>query len=217
MIVAWDIETCPLPIRAMRDPQRRRFALDYRREAMKDRARSVGEIAAKVGALNPFLGWVCCISVVAGDTAAAPRTPKSYTAADPALEGDLLRRFWADVAKLPKTPTWVSFNGKQFDAEFLMTRSLRHHVQPTRTDLLDRNRWKFFPHCDLAGLWQSQRPGLADLCDLLSLPSPKEGEVSGGSVWRAVQLGQIAEVAAYCERDVLATLAAYALLQGVIF
>ena len=46
--------------------------------------------------------------------------------------------------------------------------------------------------------------GLEDLCDLLSVPTPKS-DMDGSQVAGAVEDGRIDEVAAYCERDAVAT------------
>jgi hypothetical protein len=51
----------------------------------------------------------------------------------------------------------------------------------------------------------SVRISLDKLCKALSIPTPKDGGITGATVWDAVQEGRIAEVAAYCAGDVLAT------------
>lgn len=57
--------------------------------------------------------------------------------------------------------------------------------------------------------------GLEDLCDLLSVPSPK-AEMCGAAVAEAVSAGRIADVARYCEGDVARTLDCYFRLAGQI-
>jgi len=46
---------------------------------------------------------------------------------------------------------------------------------------------------------------LSLLCDHLGVPSPKEGEIKAKDVEAAFKAGGIDKIAAYCERDIVAT------------
>lgn len=215
MFVAWDIETCPLPVDGYTERQQRRHDLLLRREASRHPDEEEQDLARKVSSLHPSLGWICCISVVGASDPDAPRQPRSYTAATPDAERAMLEEFWADVARLPDRVLWITFYGKDFDAEFLLTRSLRHGILPARQDLLDRYPWRNQPHCDISGLWRKSAMGLADVCELLGVADPK-GEMSGADVAETLASKGIEAVAAYCERDALATMQCYARLRAVL-
>ncbi|RMH53149.1 MAG: exonuclease [Bacteroidetes bacterium] len=170
----------------------------------------------KVRSLHPMLGWICCISVVGANPDGSLRTPVSFTAAGPDEEEALLRAFWDRVGRLERyRVTWVTFNGKAFDAEFLRTRSLVWELIPPRLDLFDDYLYGFHPHCDLKCLWRRSAVRLEDVCDLLGVPSPKQ-EMNGDGVCAALQAGDLDAVRRYCEADAVATLRCFQRLRPVI-
>ncbi len=226
LVVAFDVETCPLPDDRLGPRARRRLAMllaadarrraaphgwDAPRDAAADDAAADAERRAR--SLHGALGWVCCVSLVRLGPDGAPCAPRSFSAAHPDGEAALLADLWATLARLPGAVRWVSFCGKTFDAEFLATRSLAHGLAPSRPDLLHRHPYVHHPHLDLASLWRRTDMGLADLCELVGIASPKHGPgdapVDGSGVAAAVADGRLADVVAYCERDAVATLHAY--------
>jgi hypothetical protein len=86
---------------------------------------------------------------------------------------------------------------------FVEARSAAHSICPTRKGLRNTCPYGHKPHADLAWLGP-QHYGLDGLCDLLGVPSPKS-DVDGSGVADLVAGGRTGEVAAYCERDVVAT------------
>lgn len=209
--IAFDIETCPQPVTSLSDRQKRRLDLELARELERlpeaEREGRRDEISRKVRSLHAALGWICCISVVRLDPSGEILTPRSYTAAHMGQEKDMLARFWADVAKMPDMAVWVSFNGKRFDLDWLFTRTLAHGLRLINRRLLRRNPYDNQGHVDLATLWKAHM-GLADVCDLLGVENPK-AELDGSGVDAAVRAGRIADVARYCEADVVATMRCY--------
>ena len=203
-LVAWDIETCPIPVGALSPAQRRRLEKDVQRLVEQDPALTAEEASRKARSLSPFLGWVCCVAAVSGALGGGHRAPRSWSCSEPDAEADLLRRFWSAVAAVPSTVVWVTFNGKRFDAPFLLARSLRHRIAPTQRRLLDRYPYRHRPHADLAWVWPRQC-SLDGLCDHLGVASSK-GTRTGADVAGAVEEGRIEEVARYCEADTVATL-----------
>lgn len=225
-IIAFDIETCPLPDEALGPRAQRRLGLLVERE--RRRAERDGstfddaEAARRAQSLHGALGWVCCASFVRLGADGVPRTPHSFSAATAADERALLADLWDTLARMPRTVLWVSFHGKGFDAEFLATRSAAHGLAPSRRDLLHRHPYVHHPHLDLAGLWRRSDMGLDDACELLGVSSPKasaEGHpeaLDGSRVAQAVADGRLADVVAYCERDAVATLHAYRALAPLL-
>ena len=192
-IIAFDIETCPQPEADFSEAQQARFDKAFRRRRSKEAlSESLEETRAAVRALSPYLGWICCISLArCVEGAESPRPTHSYACAERGGEADLLARFWNDMGQVHGRVTWVSFNGKIFDAPYLRLRSLASEVEPTREGLLNTHKWRDEPHCDLLGV-----------------ANPKEG-MDGSQVWPAVQEGRLSDVVKYCEKDALGTLRCY--------
>jgi len=213
-LVAWDIETCPLPLEALSPAQRCRHEKEVARLVSREPALDAAEASRKARGLHPFLGWICCISAVASTLDGEARAPRSWSCAAPNGEADLLDRFWVDVARFPRSTVWVTFNGKRFDVPFLLARTLRHGLAPTQDGLLDRYPYRHRPHADLAWVWPRQC-SLDDLCDLLGVDSPK-GALCGAGVAAAVEAGRLAEVVRYCEGDAVATLACHRRMGAVV-
>ena len=212
MVIAFDIETCPLPPAALGPRATRRLAMQVngRRRRSTERGLAFDETEAhrQAGSLHSALGWICCASFVRLGPDGEPRTPRSFSAATPADEQALLAELWDTLARMPRSVLWVSFCGKRFDAEFLATRSLAHGLTPSRLDLLHRHPYVHRPHLDLSAVWRSAAMGLADVCELLGTPSPKQA-LDGAGVAAAVADGRLRDVVAYCEADAVATLRAY--------
>ena len=204
-IVAWDIETCPMPVEAMTRAQRERYHKELARELKRDPDQDVEGASSRVRSLHPHLAWICCISAIRGSLCGRRGAARSWTCSEPSGEGDLVRDFWAAIAGFPASTTWVTFNGKSFDVPVLLARSVHHGVEPTQRRLLDTYPYRHRPHADLACVWR-YKFNLDGLCDLLGVPSPKGG-MCGADVAGAVEAGAISEVARYCEADVAATLA----------
>lgn len=216
MFIAWDIETCPFDVRSFTPAQQKRYTSLLEKAGTPD-ATPEDDISVKVRSLNPTLGWICCISVLAADDPEQPRAPKSYLAATPDEEEEMLVNFWTDLARLGNRPIqWITFNGKNFDSEFLLARTLRYGLEPSRKDLLDCYPYSFSPHCDLMKLWPRTPMCLEELCELLEVPSSKD-EMNGSKVWTFVQAGDMEKVRQYCEEDVRATLECFSRIPQSIF
>jgi hypothetical protein len=210
-IVAWDVETCPLPDHLLTDVHRERLEKEI--AIIKERQPDLDEAAARRLAMSthPFLGWICCISAVAGTLKDGCREPVSFHAPSIDEEKALLERFWEAIGRFPGKSTWVTFNGKKFDVPFLLTRSAHYGVSPSRFDLADTYPYNHRPHADLCGAWPCYYT-LHDLCGLLGVSSSKNG-LDGSMVAGAVDDGRIDEVVDYCEADVVATWTCYRTLQ----
>jgi hypothetical protein len=215
LVVAWDLETAPLPDTALSDVQLRRLDAAAASEQRRDPDLPAAEARCRAASLHPFLGRICCLSAARLGPDGRPARPKSYTAAEPADEPALLRAWWADAARLPRGTRFVTFNGKRFDADWLRVRSAAHGIVPARRDLLDTYPYNHRPHADLARAFACDH-SLDDLCDLLAVvradadPATDGGPpVCGATVAEAVAAGRLGAVARYCEADVRATLDCY--------
>ena len=103
----------------------------------------------------------------------------------------------------------VGHNVAGFDLRYLAQRSIVNNVRPHRViaAAAQAKPWELDRVYDTMVQWggTGAKPGgsLDKLCRALSIPTPK-GDITGATVWDAVQAGRIAEVAAYCARDVSA-------------
>jgi len=125
-------------------------------------------------------------------------------------ESEMLGAFWEGARAYQE---FVTFNGRAFDAPFLMIRSAIHQIRPS-VDLMS-NRYlssqKFGPrHVDLADQFtfygaMRKRPSLHLLCQAFGIESPKEGGVSGDQVGKLFYDKQYETIARYNARDIVAT------------
>jgi len=212
-IIAWDIETCPLDTNTFTSRQDRRHSLLVNAELDKNPSTSYEDASRKACSLHPMLGFICCISVAVEDEASLMRAEvHSFVADNPETERQLLIDFRDFVGEFRGMDTWVTFNGKRFDLDWLLHRCLHHGVQaPGNVRMMNRNPYQNQYHADLACVLKSPA-GLADLCDHLGIESPKQA-MDGSGVAQAVAEGRLDDVAKYCEADVLATLECYLILK----
>ncbi|KAB2909273.1 MAG: ribonuclease H-like domain-containing protein [Ignavibacteriales bacterium] len=123
-------------------------------------------------------------------------------------EPDILRRFWGIVEKIDQL---ISFNGRGFDVPFLMMRSAKLGIKPSRK--LMGNRYDSTSHLDLLEkltFYGSTRKFNLDFyCHGFGIKTPKSKEVSGSEVKNLYNEGKIKEIAKYCGRDIYATYQLY--------
>lgn len=125
-------------------------------------------------------------------------------------EKEILEKFW-EVAR--NYFTFVTFNGRAFDAPFLMIRSAVHDIRPSRNLMPNRylSLQKYGPqHIDLSDqltFYGAMRrlPKLHFVTKAFNIESPKEGGMSGEEVPQAFKDGRYEEIARYCMDDVVAT------------
>jgi predicted PolB exonuclease-like 3'-5' exonuclease len=130
-------------------------------------------------------------------------------------EKELLERFFDGLDKY--VPTLVTWNGAGFDLPVLHYRSLLHGVTAARywetgendtsfrySNYLSRFHWRHMDLMDILSGFQGRgRASLSDMASLLGFPG-KLG-MKGAEVWDAYQRGELANIRAYCESDVLNT------------
>ncbi|MEK7308823.1 MAG: ribonuclease H-like domain-containing protein, partial [Nitrospirota bacterium] len=123
----------------------------------------------------------------------------------PDSEAGILKRFWDAVKHYDQI---ITFNGRAFDAPFIMIRSAVHKIKPTK-DLMP-NRYSATAHVDLLDqltFYGSVRRkfSLHMWCKALGIKSPKEGGITGLQVKELFENGKYAEIANYCRGDLYAT------------
>jgi predicted PolB exonuclease-like 3'-5' exonuclease len=106
------------------------------------------------------------------------------------------------------TPQLVTFNGSSFDLPVLRYRAMVCGVAAPGLALRPYfNRYKedAIDLCDvLASFSPQNKASLHELCRVMGIPGKPDG-IAGADVERYCREGRIAEVAAYCETDVVNT------------
>lgn len=128
----------------------------------------------------------------------------------PMTEKEMLEHFWKGALKYT---TFVTFNGRGFDAPFLMVRSAVHKIQVTRNLMSNRylsSQYDSVQHIDLQDqltfYGAVRRKGSLHLWSrAFGIKSPKEDGVSGDDVGRMFKEGKFADIARYNVGDLRAT------------
>ncbi len=123
-------------------------------------------------------------------------------------ERGLLEHFWDNISSYGQ---FITYNGRGFDAPFLLARSAKHRVRPS----VDLMGYRYISgskpgHLDLMdqlSYFGANRDfySLDMWCRFLGVKSPKEEGVSGGDVKDLFAAGKYLDIARYCARDVHAT------------
>ena len=132
----------------------------------------------------------------------------------PMNEKEILENFWRVVEKGDE---FVSFNGRGFDAPFLMIRSAIHKILPSKNLLANRYlnlQPRDAKHVDLmdqmnfyGAVWGKNNLHLA--CRAFGIKSPKEDGIDGDDVTRLFREGKYLEIARYNVRDLFSTAKLY--------
>jgi len=119
-------------------------------------------------------------------------------------EAGILGRFWEAVKHYDRV---ITFNGRMFDAPYILMRSAVHKLHPTK-DLMP-NRYSL-SHCDLLDLLTfygavRRKFSLHMWCKAFNIKSPKEAGVTGNEVPGLFKQGKFLQIAKYCAGDLYAT------------
>ena len=164
-----------------------------------------GEVVA-IGMLNPDTGRGA-VYYQSPDVLQGPLEEEGIEyVAD--TEPGILRRFWETVRHYDQI---ITFNGRGFDAPFLLLRSAIHKIEPTKE--LMPNRYNL-SHCDLMDVLTfygavRRKFSLHMWCRAFGIKSPKEEGVSGHEVPELFKQQQYLTIARYCVGDLYATKALF--------
>jgi hypothetical protein len=184
-------------------------------DGMKAAASADVEAAYRKTGLDGAFGQICVIGFAIDDD--APRTVWAPEWSRPGIEKELLEDFACVLTDLipmsqERTTCVIGHNVAGFDLRFLMQRSIVNGVRPHRViaSAAQAKPWEQDKVFDTMLQWSGlgKSVSLDKLCRALSIPTPKTG-ITGAQVWDEVKAGLIAEVAAYCRRDVEATRAVH--------
>lgn len=223
----FDIETVPIDFDSLSESQQeyllRRAETDEEKQKKKDEM-----------ALSPMTAKVVCIGLLLmqGDGFEWEEVNRAAFSVDESLEGEetrvetlstgdrcilsseekLLADFWKILQKYSNA-TLVSFNGRNFDAPFLMLRSALYRIRPSR-NLMEGTKFNYKMHYDLideltfynsSAYGATRRFNFDFYARAFGLNSPKSEGVDGSKVADFFNNGKIVEISEYCLRDVVAT------------
>ena len=121
-------------------------------------------------------------------------------------EKEIISAFVNRIADL--APQLVTFNGAAFDLPVLRYRAMVCGVAApglAARPYFNRYTEDAIDLCDVLSSFSSQnKASLHELCRVIGLPGKPDG-IGGADVERYVREGRVAEVAAYCETDVVNT------------
>lgn len=127
-------------------------------------------------------------------------------------ERTMLENFWKLLAH-HRGITLVSFNGRNFDAPWLMLRSAVLGIRPSK-NLMDGTKFNYSGHIDLIDrltFFQGSASGATRRFNFdfyaksFGITSPKAAGVDGSKVGQLFTNGEHDTIAEYCLRDVTAT------------
>ena len=155
---------------------------------------------------SPFFGKVLCIGMrwLQDDDGAKDKVICGEN------EDSTLRAFF-DIINHPssKNIRFIHYNGLGFDIPFLIVRAAHHGIEINNWNFKDLRRFSYKSHIDLMMFlcnWNNYNAVSMDIaCRSFGTPSPKGGEVTGDTVAKAYEEGNIPAVEEYVMRDVEAT------------
>ena len=127
-------------------------------------------------------------------------------------EKTMMENFWQRL-KDNENIHLISFNGRNFDAPFLMLRSALLGIRPSR-NLMSGTKFNYPYHTDLideltfympSAYGATRRFNFDFFTRAFGVTSPKSEGIDGSKVSQYFQEGKIKEIAEYCLRDVTAT------------
>ena len=132
----------------------------------------------------------------------------------PMGEKEMLQKFWEGATKYQH---FITFNGRGFDAPFLMVRSAVHGIRPTKDLMRGRYLYQHSPdavHIDLQDQLTfygatRRKGGLHLWSRAFGIESPKPSGVTGDDVGRLFKEKKYLDIAKYNVGDLRATKALY--------
>ena len=224
----YDLETSPRPYDSFSDSQQEYIVRGAGTD--EDKAKKLAEMA-----LSPLTGKIVCIGLQLMETVedgsyklkkkkafaldesvTKSRIEKLESGAECEInsEVEMIKSFWGIFSEEKyKNVHLITFNGRNFDAPFLMLRSAILGIKPSR-NLMAGTKFTYPLHTDLLDELTFFSPGPYGATKRFNfdfytrefgITSPKGGGIDGSKVSEFYNAGKILEIAEYCLRDVTAT------------
>lgn len=132
----------------------------------------------------------------------------------PMPEKEMLESFWKGAEQYRE---FISFNGRTFDAPFLMIRSAMHGIRPSKDLMRGRYLYQQAPDAAHVDLYDQlsfygsvrRKGGLHLWSRLFGIASPKAGGITGDDVGKLFKEKKFLEIAKYNVGDLRATKTLY--------
>ena len=173
------------------------------------------EDAKKKLSLFPLTGEVVAIGMLNPDTmrgtvlfqdknSKTPRLEENDIVYESGNEVEILEKFWDIVKTYDQV---ITFNGRGFDAPYLMLRSAVHKIRATKNMM--GYRYDFKEHCDLMEqltfYGATRKFSLDFYAKSFGIKSSKADGIDGSRVGDFYKKGKYMDIARYCFRDLVAT------------
>ena len=117
---------------------------------------------------------------------------------------EILEKFWDIVKTYDQV---ITFNGRGFDAPYLMLRSAVHKIRATKNMM--GYRYDYKEHCDLMEqltfYGATRKFSLDFYAKFFGIKSSKADGIDGSMVGDFYKKGKYMDIARYCFRDLVAT------------
>lgn len=224
----YDLETSPRPYDSFSESQQEYIVRGAGTEEEKSKKHS--EMA-----LSPLTGKIVCIGLQLMETMddgsyklkkkkafaveesiSEPRKEHLESGSECEInsEPEIIKSFWGIFNEEKyKNVHLITFNGRNFDAPFLMLRSAILGLKPTR-NLMAGTKFTYPLHTDLLDELTFFSPGPYGATKRFNfdfytrefgITSPKGGGIDGSKVSEFYKEGKILDIAEYCLRDITAT------------
>jgi DNA polymerase elongation subunit (family B) len=213
--IIFDIETSAYPFESLSESQQEYLLRYANNENDPEAKEKMEKDAVRYMSLYPFTAKVIAIGLYDVEKKKSFVYYENQELEEWASEGKniqykglpeikMLQSFWRIIEV---TDRIVTFNGRYFDAPFLMLRSAMLKVKPSRN--LITNRYDKTFHIDLLDQFTfyglTRKFNLDFYCNAFNIESPKSKDMSGMEVQTHYDAGKVKEIAVYCGRDILAT------------
>jgi 3'-5' exonuclease len=203
-----DIETVGIDFESL-DEKRKEYLLKYsENDEEKEKIKTslglyplTGEIVA-IGMLNPETEKGCVL--FQNKNSEKIEIEEEGIRYESGSEKEILEKFWDMMKSYSQI---VTFNGRGFDAPYLMMRSLVHRIRPTKN--LMGYRFESQNHCDLLDqltfYGANRKYNLDFFAKTFGIKSSKDGGIDGSMVGDMHRDGKYLEIARYCYSDLVTT------------
>ncbi|MBI5220367.1 MAG: ribonuclease H-like domain-containing protein [Candidatus Liptonbacteria bacterium] len=213
----FDIETVGVDFNSL-DKISQEYVREYA-ETEEDLIEATGRLS-----FSPLTGTIAAIGLINPDTrrgnillATSKQLPEELQPGiqlESGTEAEIIEKFWSAASHYN---TFVTFNGRVFDAPFILVRSAIHGVKPTKNLMSNRYLASQLDNCNHVDLLDQltyygavrKKYNLHFWCKAFGIPSPKESGLSGKDVERLVREGRWLEMAQYNLGDLLSTMQLY--------
>ena len=216
--IVFDIETCSFPFETLSESQQE-YLLRYAEKEIDGKIKEIKiDDAIRYTSLYPFTAKLISIGIYDVEKEKSyvyyeSNQPEEWISEKNVHykglnEVEMLNSFWRIVELADQI---ITFNGRNFDAPFLMIRSAINRIKPGK-NLVPKKFDSTF-HIDLLDQFTyfglTRKFNLDFYCQSFGIDSPKTKGISGMEVKTLYEAGRIKDIAVYCADDIYATFQLY--------